>query len=145
MFLRSARRQSRTRGVSRPDPIAIAAMVIVAGLSTASCGRQVPDAVALSWTLSPSSPAVGPAALTVGLRDRAGAAIAGAAVRVEAHMSHPGMSPVIANAVERTPGVYVASFTFTMPGDWVLLVSAAPSSGGRVERRIDVANVRPPD
>ena len=32
---------------------------------------------------------------------------------------------------------------FTMQGDWVLLVSAALRRGARVERRIDVANVRP--
>jgi hypothetical protein len=53
------------------------------------------------------------------------------------------MTPVFANAVERAPGVYEAAFTFTMPGDWVLLVAVATADGGRVERRINVANVRP--
>ena len=58
-------------------------------------------------------------------------------------MSHPGMTPVIAAASERSPGEYVMPFTFTMPGDWVLLVSATLPDEGRVEKRIEVANVRP--
>ena len=48
----------------------------------------------------------------------------------------------IADAPESTPGTYVASFNFSMPGDWVLLVSAALPDGERVEERIDVARVR---
>ena len=58
-------------------------------------------------------------------------------------MVHPGMSPVIANASERSAGEYVVPFTFTMPGDWVLIVSASLPDGRRVEKRIEVANVRP--
>jgi hypothetical protein len=53
------------------------------------------------------------------------------------------MTPVIAGAAERTAGVYVAPFAFTMPGDWVLLVSGSLADGGRVEQRIDVGNVGP--
>ena len=64
-------------------------------------------------------------------------------MQLEGHMSHAGMAPVLADAVERTPGVYDVSFAFPMQGDWVLLVSAALADGARVERRIDVANVRP--
>ena len=52
------------------------------------------------------------------------------------------MAPVIAEASERTTGIYVAPFNFSMPGDWVLLVSAALPDGERVEERIDVARVR---
>jgi hypothetical protein len=58
-------------------------------------------------------------------------------------MKHPGMAPVLAAATERSPGVYDLPFAFTMQGDWVLLVSAVAPHGGRIERRIDVANVRP--
>jgi len=64
-------------------------------------------------------------------------------VKLEAHMSHAGMAPVLANASEGTAGLYAVPFTFTMQGDWVLLVSAVLPDGTRVERRIDVANVRP--
>jgi len=58
-------------------------------------------------------------------------------------MTHAGMAPVMAAAVERAPGIYEAEFAFTMRGDWVLLVSVTLPDGARVERRIDVANVRP--
>ena len=64
-------------------------------------------------------------------------------MRIEGHMTHAGMAPLMAEAVERAPGVYDAAFAFTMQGDWVLLVSVNLPDGTRVERRIDVANVRP--
>ena len=116
--------------------------LLAATLAPAACSGGEASA-RLSWTLSPGSPAVGPATLTVTLRDTAGSAVTGAKVRLESHMSHPGMTPVLAAAAEREPGVYVAPFNFTMPGDWVLVVSAALPDGGRVEQRIDVAGVRP--
>jgi hypothetical protein len=117
--------------------------MLAAGLAIASCSGRATSATSLSVTLTPSSPAVGPATLTVTLRNSAGSMVTGAKVRLEGHMSHPGMTPVFADATERTPGVYVVPFTFTMPGDWVLIVSAALSDGGRVEQRVDVANVTP--
>ena len=97
----------------------------------------------MSWTLSPSAAVVGPALLTITLRRPSGDAVKGATVRLEGQMSHAGMTPVLAGATERAPGVYDVSFAFTMRGDWVLLVSVALPDGGRVERRIDVANVQP--
>ncbi len=117
-------------------------MTLGAGLAIVSCSGRATTVNTLSWTLAPTSPAVGPATLTVTLRDPAGTAVTGARVRLEGHMSHPGMTPVITDATERTSGVYIALFTFTMPGDWVLLVSAVLPNGGRVEQRIDVPNVR---
>ena len=62
---------------------------------------------------------------------------------LEGHMSHPGMAPVLATPSSGRPGVYDVSFVFPMPGDWVLLVFATVADGARIERRIDVANVRP--
>jgi hypothetical protein len=116
--------------------------VLAAGLAIASCVERATSAANLSWTLTPASPTVGPATLTVTLRDPAGSALTGARVRLEGHMSHPGMTPAVADAPERTPGVYVAPFNFSMPGDWALVVSAALPNGERVEERVDVANVR---
>jgi hypothetical protein len=113
------------------------------GLTAVACGGRPASAATLSCTLAPASPAIGPATLTATLRDRAGQPLGGARIRVEGFMSHPGMSPTIVDAVEQRPGVYLASLQFTMRGDWVLLVSATLADGGRVEQRIDVANVRP--
>jgi len=57
-------------------------------------------------------------------------------------MSHAGMAPVIADGTERRPGEYLIPFTFTMAGDWVLLVSIVERDGTRTQQRIDVAAVR---
>jgi hypothetical protein len=126
-----------------------AACLVVALLAVAfpavGCGRRS-DAgsnLNVTWTLSPPAPMVGPASLTVTLRDPAGTPVNGAAVRLEGHMSHAGMTPVIVLGAERSPGVYDLAFAFTMPGDWVLLVTATRPDGTRLERRIDVTNVRP--
>ena len=114
----------------------------------AACGRRDQAArtdprVDLTWTPRPDTAVVGPATLTVSLRAPSGAPIAGATVRIEGHMTHAGMAPLMAEAVEGAPGVYDAAFAFTMQGDWVLLVSVNLPDGTRVERRIDVPTVRP--
>jgi hypothetical protein len=97
----------------------------------------------MKWTLRPTAAVVGPARLTITIRESSGRAMHGATVHLEGHMTHPGMAPVVADAVERAPGTYEVPFAFTMQGDWVLLVSAVLPDGGRLERRIDVTNVRP--
>lgn len=118
--------------------------LLVAGLLTSDCGRPSSDQhPQLVWTLSPAQSVVGPAVLSVQLHQPSGAPATGATVTLEAHMSHAGMGPVLASATEPTPGLYALPFTFTMPGDWVLLVSTVLPDGTRVEQRIDVANVRP--
>jgi len=153
VLVRAARREPRPREVRRPAPSsagvplraparAASMTLLAAGLTIAACSGRATPAANLSWTLTPPSPAVGPATLTMSLRDRAGRALSGGRVRVEGHMSHPGMTPVVADAAEQTPGVYSASFTFTMPGDWVLAVSATLPDGRRVEQRIEVPGVR---
>jgi hypothetical protein len=53
------------------------------------------------------------------------------------------MAPVLAHATEREPGVYDLPFSFTMQGDWALLVSVETQRDGTTERQIDIANVRP--
>ena len=73
-----------------------------------------------------------------------GRPVQGAALRVEGHMSHPGMAPVVAQAAERQPGVYEAAMAFTMRGDWILLVTGTLASGEPIEHRIDVPGVQPP-
>jgi hypothetical protein len=99
--------------------------------------------VTVTWSLTPATGGVGPATLTVTLRDPSGSPVKGARVHLEGQMSHAGMAPVLADASEREPGVYEIPFAFTMQGDWALLVSIVLPDGARLERRIDVANVRP--
>ena len=120
-------------------------MLLAASLSIGACHRssQGDSRLDVVWTLRPQAPVVGPATLTVTLRHPSGNPVRGATVRLEGHMSHAGMAPVLADASESAPGVYDLRFAFTMQGDWVLLVSAVLPDGARVERRIDVARVRP--
>jgi YtkA-like protein len=118
--------------------------LLAASLPLHGCSRGAASPnLNVIWTLSPPAPTVGPAALSVVLRDRAGAPVKNAAVRLEGQMTHAGMTPVLATATERAPGVYDLSFAFTMAGDWALLVTATLPDGTRVEHRIDVANVKP--
>ena len=147
MLVRGARGGGDHRGVTawRRRAWRSAIVVVAAIAPLAGCRSHAPAAsvVDVTWTLEPAAPVVGPATLTVRVRGRTGEFIKGAGVRLEAYMSHPGMAPVLATAVERPSGHYALSFAFTMPGDWVLLVSAALPDGQRLERRIDVAHVRP--
>jgi hypothetical protein len=148
MRVRDARGRFASRGVSvrRRRRFEYFGLALVAASLSSGCGRRHPPGptLDLTWSLRPQPPIVGPASLTVTLRDPHGVPLHGARVRLEGHMSHVGMAPVFADALERAPGVYELSFALTMRGDWVLLVSATLADGARVEKRIDVANVRPP-
>lgn len=68
--------------------------------------------------------------------------VSGARVRLEGNMTHAGMSPVFAEAIEVEPGRYRATLEFTMGGDWVVLVHAVLPDGRKVERQFDVKGVR---
>jgi len=110
---------------------------------TAGCrGRTaaLPDA-RLDMRVAPSPPRVGPATLTLTLRDGAGKPLSGATLKLEANMSHPGMVPVFAEAREVQPGKYEASLEFTMGGDWFEIAEAAFPDGRRVQRQLEVPAV----
>jgi hypothetical protein len=80
----------------------------------------------------------------VTLRDSdTNAPIAGARLRLEGHMSHPGMTPVIASVAERSPGEYAAQLRFSMAGDWVLVLTGQLPDGANVTKQLEVVGVRP--
>lgn len=65
--------------------------------------------------------------LTVVVSDKAGNPVTDAKVGVEGNMTHPGMAPVIADAVTdeadgKADGSYQIPFAFNMAGDWVITV-----------------------
>ena len=126
----------------RPFGVVVVLILTIPGSACARPNDAGPR-LNVTWNLRPETPHVGSATLTVMLRDTSGTPVKGARVRLEGHMTHAGMAPVLADASERAPGVYDLPFAFTMQGDWVLLVSAVLKDGVRVERRIDVAGVRP--
>ena len=112
-------------------------------LLLAGCGRGGTDLpeVGVDLAIEPDPPRIGPAVVTVALRDADGQPIRGAVVKLEGNMSHAGMVPVLANAQEVAEGRYQAELEFTMGGDWFILVQADLPDGRSMERKVDVPGV----
>lgn len=115
--------------------------VLVAVCGTVGCTRP-PDASAIraSWDIDPAAPALAvPARAILRLSDPDGRPLTGASLQVEAHMTHPGMAPVVAPAAERAPGVYEAAVAFTMAGPWTLVATGTLDDGRRVMETYELA------
>lgn len=112
-------------------------------MSCCSRRSESPDLITIEHQISPDPARVGVAAITFKLADDAGKPITGAKVAIEADMSHAGMSPVFADALEDQPGRYQASVQFQMAGDWILLLHITLPGGTKLERQIEVRGVRP--
>ncbi len=109
------------------------------------CSRrsESPDLITIEHQISPEPARVGVATITFKLADAGGKPITSAKVAVEADMSHAGMTPVFADAMEAQPGRYQASVKFQMAGDWILLLHVTLPGGKKLERQIEVRGVRP--
>ena len=137
---------SRKRGVLL---VGLAALLTAAVWSAACGGHTVgwgvesaaPPAIALTCTLRPEHPVVGPSTLSCALRE-AGRPVDDATVHGLGLMTHPGMAPVPVTTTARGGGRYDGVFGFTMAGDWALMVTAQLADGRRVETRVDVRGVQ---
>jgi hypothetical protein len=99
--------------------------------------------ISLRWTVAPDPPATGHATFSLTLTDTAARRpVAGAAVRLEGNMSHPGMKPVFGTAREVAPGRYEAPLDLTMAGDWYVLVEARLRDGRTLHRQVEIRGVR---
>jgi hypothetical protein len=108
-----------------------------------SCGR-VESPVAVGWSLEPAPPASGRETVArVTLTDAAGKPVPGARLRIEGHMSHPGMAPITTGLTEIADGRYEGRVRFSMAGDWVLVVTGELPDGTRLNRQIEVTGVQP--
>lgn len=110
-------------------------VLLAAALASAACRAAPPD-VTVEWRMAPASPVVDrPVAVGLTLLDAGQQPVVGATLDIEAHMSHPGMAPVIVRAADRGAGVYDARLSFTMSGDWVAVVSGTLPGGQAIRRR----------
>jgi hypothetical protein len=98
--------------------------------------------LAIEQEVAPRPARVGPATMTIGLKDMHGHAASGARITLEADMSHPGMRPEFGTAKEIEPGRYQGQVSLTMPGDWVILMHIKLRDGREVDRQMEVPGVR---
>ena len=138
------------RRVALPFATSTASLVLTGALLAAAplicgaCRSSVPastEEVRVDWSVEPSRPPVGPATVRFSLLDTAGRPLTGARLRVEGHMTHPGMAPVLADVRETTSGSYESLLEFTMAGDWVLVVEGRLADGRRLRRELRVPRV----
>jgi hypothetical protein len=99
------------------------ALVAIVPLLVAGCrppAERADPNRSIEVTLLTTPARVGPAAIEIRL-EAAGSPVTGAEVRVVGDMTHAGMVPVVANAVDLGGGVYrTEGFAFDMAGDWVV-------------------------
>ncbi len=122
-------------------------VVLLACTLAFACGEREADTapgVTLAWDLEPVPPTAGTHGIArLTLRDARQQPVTGARLRLEGHMSHPGMAPVVSTVAERGGGAYEAPVDFTMAGDWILVVTGDLPGIGRITRQIEVVGVRP--
>ncbi len=97
----------------------------------------------VGFKFAPQPPRVGPMTVTFAIASANGKLAVGAHVTAEADMSHPGMSPVFADAKEVEPGRYQSTLELGMAGDWVILLHCSLADGENLERQFDLKGVRP--
>jgi hypothetical protein len=139
---------SRSRVTAAGKPRVAFVLALACGLPAAACERPPSAAeaekVSVEWQMTPGQPIAGATTRAeVTLRDSARRPIRGAQLRVEGHMSHPGMAPLIAAAAERNDGVYQVELQFTMRGEWILLITGELPDGRRINHQVDVIAAGP--
>jgi len=136
-------RGSGLRLIARLKPAAalLFGLALVCPLACRRHGGAGSSDVSVETEIAPRPVAVGSASLAVRLADARGNPLTNARISVEGEMSHPGMSPVFAEAEELSGGRYRARLEFAMAGDWVLLLHIKLPGGQTLERQVDVKGV----
>jgi hypothetical protein len=125
-------------GALRRLILAFAALCVAAG-----CGPPSRSAT-VSVSLHPRPPVAGTATMArIALRFADHQPVPATNVRVEAHMTHPGMAPVLPDAVRVGDGEYEARIEFPMAGDWLIAVTGDLPDGQRFTLQAPVAGVKP--
>ncbi len=61
---------------------------------------------------------------------------------LEGNMTHPGMIPVFADAMETEPGRYQSNLELWMAGDWHVMVHVVLPDGRKFDRQFEVKEVK---
>ena len=116
------------------------AIFLAPGCSKSSGGANDVSFILVS---DPKPPRAGRNTFTVTLNSQAGEPIPGAQVSLEGDMSHPGMSPVFANAREIAAGKYQAILDLNMLGDWTIVAHIQLPDGRTFNRETKFQNLQP--
>ena len=118
--------------------LAAASQLALAGCRKAA---ELPQEISVEESIAPQPVHAGVETITIRLADASQQPVTHARVQVEGDMDHPGMAPVFSDAVETAPGSYRAPLTFTMGGDWVVLLHITLADGRKIERQWNVKGV----
>jgi hypothetical protein len=116
-------------------------LLLAAAAMTAACRPPVAadtGGVLVTAQLLPAQPSVGPATLTVTLSGATADTLRRATVGVVGHMTHPGMTPVVASVTRRGPDIFEAALDLHMAGDWQLIATVRFPDSRRFETRVPV-------
>ncbi len=127
---------------TRPVLWLILALLLLLLTGCRRAGPEQGSEVGVNLTFSPNPPQVGQVRVVVSLTDAAGQPLTGAQVELEGNMTHAGMAPSLAQAVETAPGRYEAPLEFGMAGDWFILAHVTLPDGRKLERQVDVPGVK---
>lgn len=111
------------------------------------CGRpKVPATsnLTISYEVFPLPARVGDVTITIRMKDASSnEPIAGARIKLEGNMSHPGMAPVFADATEIGPGQYRTKMKLSMAGDWYVMVHLTLPDGRELDQEFEIKEVAP--
>ena len=103
----------------------------------------MPD-LTLTHEVSPQPPRVGPLTITLRVADTSGKPVTGVRIKLEGNMSHPGMTPLFADAQETEPGRYSSTMELSMAGDWYFVVHMTLPDGRQLEHQFEIKGVGQP-
>jgi hypothetical protein len=102
--------------------------------------EAAPD-LTLAHEVSPQPPRTGQVTITLRLTDTSGTAVTGARIKLEGNMSHAGMAPAFADAVETEPGRYRSTIELSMAGDWHVSARVTLADGRKFDREFEIRGV----
>ena len=137
MLVRVAHSQRRLTRLALLAAGLALALGVAGGCRQAAVAEDT-DSVRLRTLVLPTPPTVGKARLVVTLSGASVATLNQATVSVVGHMTHPGMTPIVAPVTRTEPDIYEAAVDFTMPGSWLLVATVRFPDGRRLESKVPV-------